>query len=233
MNGDYAQTNIQLYNQLRSAGYSDDEVARIHQSYEVAMDLFTGVFSPSGKPFLNHLVGTASVLCSLRARAALIASALLHAAYIHGDFGTPEKGMTDVNREYLRKNVGEEIEEIVFRYTNLKWNPKLIPQIYASIDTLTEIDREVVLMRVSNQFESLLDHGILYRHDSQLRRQSLERSSAGLIQIANKLGAPFLAAELGRITETTLSIQIPVEMLSTRIKKKAFLHKPFSDREKE
>ncbi len=58
----YDQTNIQLFNQLRHAGYSQMELKLVRDAYELAMDLFTGRFQPSGKSFMAHVVGTASIL---------------------------------------------------------------------------------------------------------------------------------------------------------------------------
>ena len=62
----YARTNIQLFNQLRQEGYSNTDLRSVRDAYELAMVLFTGRFQPSGRPFVTHVVGTASILASLR-----------------------------------------------------------------------------------------------------------------------------------------------------------------------
>ena len=41
---DYAQTNIQLYNQLRRGCYSELELERIRNAYDLAIVLFSGHF---------------------------------------------------------------------------------------------------------------------------------------------------------------------------------------------
>jgi len=43
-------------------GYDEQEIAAVKNSYELAMTLFTGRFRGSGKTFIAHLVGTASIL---------------------------------------------------------------------------------------------------------------------------------------------------------------------------
>ncbi|NJP21002.1 MAG: hypothetical protein HC763_20665 [Hydrococcus sp. CRU_1_1] len=83
----YAQTNIQLFNQLRDRGYSNAELQEIFNAYQLTIELFTGQFRASGKTFIAHLVGTASILTHLRVSSKLIAAGLLHAAYSQGDFG--------------------------------------------------------------------------------------------------------------------------------------------------
>ena len=60
----YAQTNIQLFNQLRRDGYSKTDLDLVRDAYELAMVLFSGRFQPSGKSFIAHVVGTASILAS-------------------------------------------------------------------------------------------------------------------------------------------------------------------------
>ena len=62
----YAQTNIQLFDQLQHEGYTEDELNVIRDTYALATRLFTGLFRPSGKTFVAHAVGIASILGSNR-----------------------------------------------------------------------------------------------------------------------------------------------------------------------
>src|SRR5205809_5329802 len=94
----YAQTNIQLLNQLRAGGYATAELARIRDVYEFAMLLFTGRYQPCGKPFIDHLVGTASILAFLHRPVEVVAAGLIHAAYVYGDFGSFRSGISDAKR---------------------------------------------------------------------------------------------------------------------------------------
>jgi len=50
-----AQTNLQLYNQLRSADWADSELRSVRQSYDLAQKLFASAYRPSQKPFVCHL----------------------------------------------------------------------------------------------------------------------------------------------------------------------------------
>ncbi len=60
----YAQTNIQLYEQLLAARWSAADIVPARAAYELAMRIFAGHFRPSHKPFLAHLVGVASILAT-------------------------------------------------------------------------------------------------------------------------------------------------------------------------
>ena len=70
----------------------EEERELVRRTYEFAMLLFTGLFLPSGKGFIDHLVGTASNLASLHTRIEIVAAGLIHAAYLHGDFWRRGKG---------------------------------------------------------------------------------------------------------------------------------------------
>ena len=105
----FAQTNIQLVNQLYRDRYTVAELRPIIACYELAMRLFTGRFRASGKTFIAHLIGTASILGSLRTPTSLVSAGLLHAAYATGDFGDGVQGISNSKREQVRAVVGEEV----------------------------------------------------------------------------------------------------------------------------
>ena len=79
------------------------------------MRIFTGLYLPSGKPFLDHLVGTASILAWLHAPIAVVAAGLVHATYLHGDFGC-RTGISDEKRKQVIDVVGTESENYITRY---------------------------------------------------------------------------------------------------------------------
>jgi (p)ppGpp synthase/HD superfamily hydrolase len=130
----FAQTNIQLFNQMYDSGYDAKQIAVVKKSYELAIILFTGRFRGSGKTFIAHLVGTASIIPSLRLAPNLIAAGLLHAAYDSGDFGNGGQGLAPAKREYVRAAVGDEVEEYIARYTEFRpqWSPQKRPLVVTS-----------------------------------------------------------------------------------------------------
>ena len=207
---EYAQTCIQLYNQLLRNGYSGTDVRQIQLTYDVTMRLFTGIFVSSGKTFLEHSVGTAAVLGAFRAPIEVVAAGLLHAAYAYGDFGDGRRGIADRKRLYIRQAVGREVEEYVARYTILAWNIATSRAIRDRIATLDDIERHVVLMRLANHVEHLLDLG--HRHSDPTFY--IERNDPIMADIANKLGYPALAAELMRVSQENISSTLPAELSS-------------------
>lgn len=190
----FAQTNIQLFNQMYDLGYDEQEIAAVKKSYELAMTLFTGRFRGSGKTFIAHLVGTASILTSVRSAPPIIAAGLLHAAYDSGDFGDNKQGLSSAKQVYVREAVGPGVEEYVARYTELSWNHQVARSIYDKLDCLNQFEREVVLIRVANELEDYLDLGVLFCGTKKRIQAGYHSSGENIVgDIAQKLGFPELA----------------------------------------
>jgi (p)ppGpp synthase/HD superfamily hydrolase len=224
----YAQTNIQLYRQLADLGYPEAEVTVIARAYEVGMHLLPGVYRGSGKPFLAHLVGTASILATARARMPVIAAGLLHAVYTHGEFGNGWRGMFPVKRAEIRRAVGEEIEGLVAQYTELRWHEGTIEGIRGRIDTMTPMERDILLIRLANELEDHLDLGVLYQGDADRRRRYMRTHLASCVDMAERLGATGLAAALTATFDEVETTEVPVSL--QRAEESSFLVTPASHR---
>ena len=208
---DYAQTNIQLFNQLRRAGYSNADLEYLYRAYEVAIRLFTGRFRASGKTFIAHLVGTASILAALRAPIALIAAGLLHAAYTHGDFGKGRQGISSAKRRKLKQSLGEEAEQYIARYTAQPWNEQAISVTHDKLDTLNAIERDIILMHLANTLEDYLDLGMFYYDEPERQGHGRYTDTSAVLQvrIAEQLGFSSLAAELTRVFKEHTTADVP------------------------
>lgn len=205
----YAQTNLQLFHQMREHGYGSADLAAVGRAYDFATQLFTAKFRGSGKPLLSHLVGTASVLCALEAPARLLAAAVLHAAYIFGEFGDGRPGVTPAKRAVLRQVVGKDTEDVIARYHALPWHETTVAALYARVDSLSPADVEVLLVRLANELEDHLDLGVLYCGNGQKRREVIASSLHLCVDLSRKINQPFLAAELSRAFEEVLSSEVP------------------------
>ncbi|MCM3870445.1 MAG: hypothetical protein ND895_07130 [Pyrinomonadaceae bacterium] len=205
----YAQTNIQLFNQLQEAGYEHADLVCVRDAYTVAMRLFTGCFRQSGKTFISHLVGTASILAESRAPASTVAAGLLHSAYSHGEFGTGERSISEDKRKQLTLVVGPKIEHLVAQYTLSPWDEQTISALLNSFPPPGSVAREVLLIRLANELEDHLDCAALYSGAPEYRRGVINDYLFQCIEIAEKLGFPALASTLSRAFEETLSNELP------------------------
>ncbi len=195
----YAQTNIQLYNQLGHSECLHGDLALVRSAYELAVRLFAGLYRPSGKTFLSHVVGTASILHEIKGKPALTAAGLLHSAYTHGDFGFAGRISTRARSKRLIEVVGTETEAYVRMYTE---HPRIMchtDELQERIDEMTLAGREVVLLHVANELEDHLNGGILYCHNAAKHRDKLAARCELLSCLACKLGSTVLQREIDRV----------------------------------
>ncbi|MEX0804939.1 MAG: DUF6817 domain-containing protein [Candidatus Binatia bacterium] len=186
----HAQTILQLYLQLQSAGYSKSEMELIRRTYEPAMRLFSGRFQPSGKTFIAHVVGTSSILASHSRNVATVAAGLLHNVYEHGDFADGRIAISERRRKRLRRVLGTEIEDYLARFAKLRWTPRSIPEHCAGAERLSPVDQEVVLIRLADHLEHLLDLDVLYY--GRVGQQIYVDNGPAVVTLAAKLGFPTL-----------------------------------------
>jgi (p)ppGpp synthase/HD superfamily hydrolase len=224
----YAQTNIELFNQLRSAGYSKADLSIVRDAYELAMELFAGRFQPSGKIFLAHVVRTASIAASFRSTAEVVAAGLLHNVYVTGDFGNHCHGASAVKRNEIKKALGPQAEEYIVRFPamNLDVKPRTIRLARDKPEELELIERHVLLLMLAEHLEHLLDFDILYYPDEERRYYINNVGSA--IEIAQNLGHKRLAAELNDALRQTQSAELPVELHLQRLDKSSRIIAPRS-----
>jgi (p)ppGpp synthase/HD superfamily hydrolase len=228
----YAHTNIQLYQQLQGEGYSIEEVGRVCQGYELARELFSCQYRPSGATFISHLVGTASILGTLRVPCEVVIAGLLHAAYPHGDFGEVRTGISDHKRRKVRVVIGEIAEAYIANYAMRKWDEQAILHHSQNLSNLSSIERNVLIMRLANELEDHLDLGILYCFNALNRQKSLQGNYSILVELATSLGYPTLGEEFHRIFHPLLHHPIPVGLTPLNAKKGVMLRIPLSYRQR-
>jgi (p)ppGpp synthase/HD superfamily hydrolase len=188
------QTNIQLYNQLLERGMSREELALVHRAYELLATLYTGYYQGDGKPFVAHGVGVAGILADLGDRAEMVAMGLLHGVYDSADFGDGRAGgVTPARRRLLRDSVGPQVEQLVFRFTELRLHPDTVEEDRRSLAELDETDRRLQLVAVVDHLEKYIDLGVLYWGDDEEIVEWTRRVGSHLIEIAEELGEPRLA----------------------------------------
>jgi (p)ppGpp synthase/HD superfamily hydrolase len=185
---EFAQTILQLLIQMHRSGYEDIERVLIRDAYDTAIGLFSASFRSNRKPFLCHLVGTASILVYLRQRSEVLAAGLLHAAYSLGDFGHGPVPDPDWRRGRLRTAVGSEVEHLVHAYSEFEWDPWAVADAVAD-GRLKEDRRDIVVIRLANKLEDLLDLGLMYSNKP-------DSDSEASAELARDLGMTELAEQI-------------------------------------
>jgi (p)ppGpp synthase/HD superfamily hydrolase len=209
----YAQTNLQLFNQLQRADYAESDIMRVSDAYRLAMRLYTGWFRASGKPFLAHLVGTASVLAHFRVGANVVSAGLLHAAYTSGEFAAGTDGASPACRAHVAKTVGGEAERLINAYAAFSWTPQTATALATPdrVRALEPFEREILLIRLANELEDHLDLSALYSFGPVNGREYSNTYLPPAQRLADLLGLTGLAAELERVRCETEQGSISVQ----------------------
>jgi (p)ppGpp synthase/HD superfamily hydrolase len=195
-----AQTSVQLFEQLRESPYSAAERGQIRAAYQCAVQLFAGHVCGSGKAYVAHSVGVASALAALGAPADVVAAGTVHAAYEHGEFGWWRVSRS-LKRARLRRALGARVEQHVFHFQFLAWNPDAVTALPGRFATLDADDRAALLMRLADELDHLRSAGILYRVDAERHRAEAIHKAPALIDLAGQLGVPALADALAAAIE--------------------------------
>lgn len=186
-----ALTYPQFAAQVSSAPFSVEELSLIRTAYDEAVVLFAAAVRGSGRSFADHVVGTASGTLLGGGDAVDVAAALLHAAYEQGDFGDGKVGPSRRHRRHIETRVGSEVEEIVFRYHQMRWGPEMARSCLAGIERISRLDRRVLLIRVANALDDAMDGGLVVSNKQSLMEYSQETTGV-IAAIAERVATPAL-----------------------------------------
>lgn len=156
-----AQTNLQLYAQLRKAGQTQDALAQVHAAYQFAAARCSPLFRGSGKPFSCHLVGVASLCALLKCSADTLVAALLHASYQTRVSDTGIEPFADLRRRYTSR-FGLASERLVYGCYVASYDINAhIEQPLPVPDLLTTEESSAVrLIVLADTLEDALDGGL-------------------------------------------------------------------------
>jgi hypothetical protein len=189
-----AQTNLQLYNQLRRQNRGDDELALVRQAYDLAAQLYSGYYQADGKPFISHSVGVASIVARLRLPAPFVALGMLHNVYGNADFGDGGGSSTSASRRRLvSAAVGEAVEGLVLRFRDFRLNAKNIGEMEQRLETLDATERNLVITDLADYLEKHIDLGVLYFGDGAWISNEIAAFGSRLVAMARRLEQPALA----------------------------------------
>ncbi len=225
----YAQTNIQLYSQLLSSGYKRDELGRVHAAYTLASVLFAGRFQPSGKTFISHGVGTASILAANKLNADIVCAGLLHNVYDRGDFANRAHGLSSSKRKDIKRHVGPAVESCLAQFAALPWSADGFASLVNSNDLPAGL-RQGLILRAADELEHLLDFDVHFFND-QCSRYYLDNAPL-YIHLCRKLEVPELGDEIKRWSDLTRSSNPPPDCCRQADKKNSYIIVPDSYRRK-
>lgn len=203
-----AQTNLQLYLQLIGDRWSDEALRQVQNAYELALRLFACQVRPNRKPFICHLLGTASVAAMQCDDSDVVTASLLHAAYASGDWGDRQRGCARSRRDLIEELVGNVAETLLFQYTIMEWNYQTGEVLLPRVAAMGEIDRAVVLMRLANEVDEWLDGGLRFSSKGEFLRFQPDNVK-NLVTLAQRLGYLGIAELLDQLAQESESLVVP------------------------
>lgn len=216
----YPQTNLALYQDLTQRGFGDDDLARVHRGYHLAVRLFANRFRADGRPFVTHLVGTAAVIAAHGpddgARIDSVLAGLLHAAYAQGEFGDRLPRAHESHRARLAAAIGAEAEALTFAYDEYPWPPDDPTPIVERIGSggADDTERRVLALRAANEYDDVRDLAPLYYGGS--KTAVVDAGCAAAVAIAGALGLDDLARVLNEAVERNRDATVPDALRSSR-----------------
>lgn len=210
------QTNLQLYALLLRRGWAADDLQTMAKAYDLALSLFACQVRPSGKPFICHLVGTAGAAAVASNEPDVSVASLLHAAYDSAQWGDGLAGAAASRRQQLRTVIGHNAEALVFRYSTLGWEVETVNHLLARASKLPEFDRSVVLMRLANEADDMVDLGLRV---STKGNEPLHQPHAVAAQVAlaRALELDYLADLLQAVFRENEVAEVPAVLRRTEI----------------
>jgi GT2 family glycosyltransferase len=157
-----AQSRSDLFDLALSRGYGQEELLLLARAYQLAMFWADGGYRPCGRPFINHLVGTASVLMRYDFRVEVVAAGLLHAAYTHGpQLKTGPQTSIDSICTVLGGR-GTALEKRVRAYTQRGKNLQALIAASEAAQGLSVLGGETVAIAAANEIDMALSGEFRY-----------------------------------------------------------------------
>ena len=185
------------------SGYAIEDVEIFANAYLVAVEHTNGVYRPCGRPFVNHLVGTASVLlfygCPMR---------LILAGLLHGLFG-PGATVSSANADRAFEQVsnlgsaGGQAAELIQLYSE---RARLLDEVARGGKELAELPVQIAglyLLEAANEIDMHLSFEVAVSARSDLMT---EKRLCECHELLESIGLTGLAATLQRVRQNVVEL---------------------------
>ena len=171
--------------------------------YDFAETITDGLYRPQGQPFVTHLVRTASITLAEQQPTPAVLAAMAHSSYeLHRFAGSRRGPVSRRRRAEVATAVGDDVEAMIWAYHATRWRIAELDDHVRAADTYDERTRQVLVMRMANELEDLLDLAPLLSR--------AERPPVGAVAaVARKLGHDQLAAEIEEAESASATTALP------------------------
>lgn len=191
----HAQSNVQLYQQLQEDGYSETELAGIFRVYEFVRARFAGRYQSSGRSFVCHLVGTASIMARVTRQPTLTAAGLIHSVYRTKDSRHGSREVAHSLRQPIIDAVGSEPERYALGFFQTRHHYDTLRQ---RVDKFQPFESNVATLLLCDDLEKLSSRNVLYGNRLEERLRKYSRQGDDMVALAKGLGHISLSDELAQ-----------------------------------
>jgi glycosyltransferase involved in cell wall biosynthesis len=204
------QTRSELLDQAVTCGYSAHEIKQLSDAYRLAQALMDGGYRPCGRPFVNHLIGTASVLIRYGFKIEIVLAGMLHTLYSHGH-PHPNGAQAAIEAvAIMLGGNGSPVEARVRAFTQRGEDCKSMLTKPAS--DLTVFEAELIAIAIANQIDMRLSGEIRYsgRDDALPEAFDAMAEHVCLVLGVNGLAQTFMECKNLPAVALELQTKIPV-----------------------
>lgn len=188
----WPQTIVEIDSDARAGGWSSEEIQQLWTVHDLMARLFSGRYRGSGRPFINHLAGTAALALRHGGGVTEVLAGYGHAAYEQGEFGRARLGASEANRRELRTAVGDAAEAIIADYAGFDWDGIAERRNADEVLALSSHEKQLLFVHIVNELDDSFDSGV---YDATWCEGCLNRLAAGA-EFANALAYNDLADQL-------------------------------------
>jgi len=190
-----AQTNGALLQQMHDAGNPTDALRRIQRVYNECLELFLGQHRGSGRPFVCHLVGTASIVAQAGGSTDMIVAALCHSLFGYAVFRDGRTIYAPKNRNRIKEAIGADAFELVRQYDKFQWSNDAIAEMASRAAPGDDLTRSLWVIRLANEIDDMSNCSMALAP----KHGPLQDRLANCAVMARKIGEERLALTLDHL----------------------------------
>jgi hypothetical protein len=179
----WPQTIVEIVSDAHAIGWSSEEIQQLWKVHELMARVFSGRYRGSGRPFINHLAGTAALALRHGGSATEVLAGYGHAAYEQGEFGRARVGASRANRRELCTAVRDAAEAIIADYAEFDWNGIARRGDTGEALALSDHEKQLLFLHIVNELDDSFDCGV---YSADWCEGCLSRLAAGA-EFANAL----------------------------------------------
>ncbi|NBS41418.1 HD domain-containing protein, partial [bacterium] len=173
----YALTYPQLVLQAAARGYDQAALSRLKRGHAFTLRVVDGRYRAQDVPFLCHLVRSASIAMWHGASEDVVLASLAHAVYAYG-----------ARRRAVADAIGPSAEKLVHAYEQSElFDERFLRERIANHASLSQMERDVMLMAFANELEDFLDQQMAFRAGDRYR-ETIAGKGALRVKLARLLG---------------------------------------------